>query len=70
MHEFAVAAAILAGCASFDGRGLEPGKSSAAEVVALMGAPAEKLSGYEPEPSDLNSELETRNSKLETRNLE
>ncbi len=37
-------AALLAGCASFDGRGLAPGKSTAAEVEALMGAPAEKLS--------------------------
>lgn len=39
----AAAAALLAGCASFDGRGLVPGRSSAAEVEALMGAPAERL---------------------------
>ncbi len=39
-----VIAALLAGCASFDGRGLAPGKSTAAEVEALMGAPAERLS--------------------------
>src|SRR5512143_1325556 len=35
-------AALLAGCASYDGRGLVPGKSSAAEVEQLMGPPAEK----------------------------
>lgn len=39
----AAAAALLAGCASFDGRGLVPGRSSAAEVETLMGAPAERL---------------------------
>ncbi|HZT63142.1 MAG TPA: hypothetical protein VFA36_08380 [Burkholderiales bacterium] len=32
----------LAGCASFDGRGLVPGQSSAADVERVMGAPAEK----------------------------
>ena len=31
-----------AGCASFDGRGLAPGQSSAADVERVMGAPAEK----------------------------
>lgn len=36
------AAALVAGCASFDGRGLVPGKSTAADVEALMGAPTEK----------------------------
>ena len=35
-------AAMLAGCASFDGRGLAPGQSSAADVERAMGAPAEK----------------------------
>jgi len=44
---FALAAALLAmvtasGCASFDGRGLAPGQSSAADVERVMGAPAEK----------------------------
>lgn len=39
-----VAAAVAAGCASFDGRGLAPGKSTAAEVMALMGAPAARIS--------------------------
>ena len=34
------AAALLAGCASYDGRGLQPGVSSVDEVVALMGKPA------------------------------
>jgi hypothetical protein len=36
-------AALLAGCASFDGRGLVPGQSRASDVEALMGPPAEKL---------------------------
>jgi hypothetical protein len=34
---------ILAGCASFGGNTLVPGKSTAAEVEALMGAPAGRL---------------------------
>ena len=38
------AAALAGGCASFDGRGLVPGKSTRAEVEALMGTPAEKRS--------------------------
>lgn len=38
----ALAAALLCGCASYDGRGLQPGKSTAAEVEALMGPPAER----------------------------
>lgn len=37
------AAALVAACASYDGRGLEPGKSVARDVEALMGPPAEKL---------------------------
>ncbi|HUN67606.1 MAG TPA: hypothetical protein VMU46_02335 [Burkholderiales bacterium] len=36
-------AAFVSGCASYDGRGLVPGKSTAAEVEQLMGAPAEKM---------------------------
>jgi len=35
-------AVIAAGCASFEGRGLVPGKSSAAEVEAVMGPAADK----------------------------
>lgn len=35
-------ALTLAACASFDGRGLAPGQSSAADVERVMGAPAEK----------------------------
>jgi hypothetical protein len=35
-----VAVLLLASCASFDGRTLVPGQSSAKEVVALMGEPA------------------------------
>ena len=34
-------ALMAAACASFDGRGLVPGQSSAADVVRVMGAPAE-----------------------------
>jgi hypothetical protein len=33
---------VMAGCASFDGRGLVPGRSSAAEVDKLMGPAADK----------------------------
>ena len=36
-------AALLAGCAAYDGRGLEPGKASAADVQAAMGVPAETV---------------------------
>jgi len=32
----------LAGCASFDGRGLTPGQSATADVERVMGTPAEK----------------------------
>lgn len=38
-----IAVLFIAGCASYDGRGLVPGTSRAADVRALMGAPAEKL---------------------------
>ena len=34
---------LLAGCASFDGRGLVLGKSTGAEATALMGEPAQRL---------------------------
>ncbi|MEW6687673.1 MAG: hypothetical protein AB1452_01150 [Pseudomonadota bacterium] len=37
------AAVLLAGCASYDGRGLVPGKSTSGDVQALMGSPAERL---------------------------
>ena len=37
-----LAGALLCGCASYDGRGLQPGRSTAAEVEALMGPPAER----------------------------
>lgn len=39
----AAAAALLAGCASYSGRGLVPDKSAAADVQSLMGTPAEKI---------------------------
>lgn len=35
-------AMVLQGCASYDGRGLVPGASTAADVERVMGAPAEK----------------------------
>jgi len=38
-----LAACGAAGCASYDGRGLVPGRSTATEVEALMGKPAERL---------------------------
>lgn len=37
------AAALLSGCAAYDGRGLVPGKSVAADVEQLMGQPKEKI---------------------------
>src|SRR5258706_1410134 len=43
----AALAAVLAGCASYDGSSLVPGKSNAAEIQATMGTPDERqvLSG-------------------------
>lgn len=38
-----IALLLLAGCASYNGRGLVPGQSTANDVQALMGAPAEQL---------------------------
>jgi hypothetical protein len=40
----AVCAALVAGCASYDGRGLVPGGSTGAQVEALMGKPSERVS--------------------------
>src|SRR5436190_23300472 len=37
------AAIVLHGCASYDGRGLVPGQSTAADVERVMGPPKEKL---------------------------
>ncbi|MBI2752869.1 MAG: outer membrane protein assembly factor BamE [Betaproteobacteria bacterium] len=39
----AIGATLLTGCASFDGRGLVAGKSTATEVAALMGAPSQTV---------------------------
>lgn len=36
-------ALLAAGCAAFDGRGLVPGQSRAADVESLMGPPVEKI---------------------------
>jgi hypothetical protein len=41
----AVLLALLAGCASFDGRGLVPGQSSLHDVESIMGQPADKRVG-------------------------
>ena len=38
-----VLAFLTSGCASFDGRGLEPGRSGEAEVVSLMGTPSHRV---------------------------
>ena len=38
-----LAAALIAGCASYSGKGLIPGTSTAADVEALMGRPAERI---------------------------
>ena len=35
-------AALLAGCASYDGSSLVPGKSTAADIQAMMGTPVER----------------------------
>jgi len=43
----AVVALALSGCASIDGRGLVPGRSTEAEVVALMGAPVHQVASPE-----------------------
>lgn len=37
----AAAALLVAGCASFDGRGLVPGQATESQVVGLMGPPAQ-----------------------------
>ena len=38
-----LALALLAGCASYDGRGLVAGQATTADVEALMGPPAERV---------------------------
>jgi hypothetical protein len=38
-----VVVVLVAACASYDGRGLVPGQSTTAQVEALMGRPAERL---------------------------
>jgi len=39
----AILVLLLAGCASFDGRGLVAGQSTAKDVEALMGVPTERI---------------------------
>jgi hypothetical protein len=41
--------ALLAGCASYDGRGLVAGRSTESDVLAVMGAPAERRAGPDGE---------------------
>jgi len=43
-NRIAALAAFLAGCASYNGAGLIPGKSTTAEIQATMGAPVERYS--------------------------
>jgi len=45
MTRLALAFLVLAGCASYDGRSLTPGVSTATEVEAVMGAAAERRAG-------------------------
>jgi hypothetical protein len=40
-----LALGLIAGCASYSGRGLVPGQSTAAEIEALMGPAAERRAG-------------------------
>jgi hypothetical protein len=49
MRYLIVATLLLAGCAGYDGRGLAPGVSTAADVQALMGTPAERRAGPDGE---------------------
>ena len=49
MRYLIVFSLLLAGCAGFDGRGLVPGVSTAAEVEALMGPVAERRAGRDGE---------------------
>src|SRR4030088_1823185 len=39
MKVFIPAAVLIAGCASYSGRGLEPGQSTIEDVEAVMGSP-------------------------------
>lgn len=43
MKHIAVVAVLLAGCASYGGSSLVPGQSTAKDVEALMGAPADRV---------------------------
>ena len=45
MSRILLFALVLTGCASFDGRGLVPGRSTAAEVEAMMGRAADQRPG-------------------------
>ena len=48
-RELTIALLLLGGCASYEGRGLVPGQSTAAEVEALMGPVSEKRAGPDGE---------------------
>jgi len=45
MKRWLVLLLLLGGCASYSGRGLVPGQSTEADVIATMGAPAETRTG-------------------------
>jgi hypothetical protein len=45
MRHLAILSLLLAGCAAYDGSSLQPGVSTAADVEALMGKPAETRKG-------------------------
>lgn len=63
-------ALLIAGCASFDGRGLKPGVSTLNDVIQLMGEPAmrwqdpdgSQLLAYPRGPSGLNTYMVTISS--------
>jgi hypothetical protein len=45
MRWLPLALLLLAGCASYDGRGLVAGQSTESDVLAVMGTPAERRAG-------------------------
>jgi hypothetical protein len=49
MRSLAILLLLLAGCAAYDGSSLRPGVSTAADVEALMGQPAERRKGVNGE---------------------
>ena len=70
--------AVLAGCASYDGRGLVPGQSRAEDVQTVMGTPTEKIAAsgndtlwfYSRNPSGFHSYAVRIGSDGVMRNIE